>query len=198
MKFLIFTSIILLSSCSSNKPTTFTPQEEVVSRIDELSSRPSWLKESEPFKIEDGKVISLGSTQIPGDHRVEAAMRIAENNAKAAISSAIEQRLDFIFQNAEEGTAIDTTQARYIGAEASKLTTSSLKLNARYWEKVVSTNENGKASTSYRVFATVSMPETDFKQAIMEAIRRSQGKNGISKDFAAKVDAHWEQFAKAE
>lgn len=198
MKLSILFFLIILVSCSSKKATYQTPSEEVISRIDELSSRPNWLKESEPFKIDDGQVITLGSTEIPGDHRVEAAYRIAENNAKSYISSAIEQRLDFIFQNAEEGTALDSTQTRFIGAEASKITSSSLRINNRYWEKVMKSDESGRPGITYKVFATVQMPEEDFKKAILDAIRRSQGKAGISKEFAAKVDAHWDKFAQGE
>lgn len=169
-------------------------EERVLSRIDELSSRPNWVKESEPFRIEGGKVQSMGMTSIPADDRVEAAFRIAENNGKAAVAGAIEQRLDFVFQNAEEGTSMGSTQARYVGAEASKLTTSSLRPSKRYWEKVATTQENGQVTVKYRVFALVEMPENDFKSAIFDAIRRSQGKAGISAEFAEKVDKHWDQF----
>lgn len=197
MKTILIALLLTLVSCSSSKQIA-EPSEKVISRIDELSSRPSWLKESEPFKIEDGKVVSLGQTTIPGDNRVEAAYRIAENNAKASISGAIEQRLDFIFQNAEEGTSMDATQAKFIGAEASKITTSSLKLKNRFWEKVATTNENGRTSLTYKVFTTVEMNENDFKQAILEAIRKAQGKGGISKEFAAKVDQHWDKFTKEQ
>ena len=38
------------------------------------------------------------------------------------------------------------------------------------------------------------MPEGDFKRAIMDAISRSKGKLGLSEDFKAKVDQHWDQF----
>ncbi len=54
--------------------------------------------------------------------------------------------------------------------------------------------ENGQSVLRYRVFALVEMPEQDFKSAVVDAIRRSQGKGGISQDFAKKVDAHWDQF----
>ncbi len=194
---LIIAAIVGCSSTNSKKIAEIqgnVGEERVLSRIDELSSRPSWLKESEPFRIEGGKVYSMGMTSMPADDRVEAGFRIAENNGKAAISNAIEQRLDFIFQNAEEGTAMSGTQARYIGAEASKLTTSSLRSSKRYWEKVATTQENGQVAVQYRVFAMVEMPEDDFKTAIVDAIRRSKGKAGISAEFAEKVDKHWDQF----
>lgn len=187
-----------LAACSSvPTPRPNTPEAEpdrVLSRIDDLKERPSWLKESEPFRIDAGEVSSLGATIIPADNRVEAAYRIAENNAKGAIAGAIEQKLEFIFQNAEEGTSMDANQARFIGAEASKLVTSSIRPSKRYWEKVASTTDSGQRLTNYKVFATVSMPETDFKRAIMDAVRKAQGKGGLSADFAKKVDAHWDQF----
>jgi hypothetical protein len=49
-------------------------------------------------------------------------------------------------------------------------------------------------TVQYRVFALVEIPENDFKAAVFDAIRRSQGKAGISAEFAEKVDKHWDQF----
>lgn len=168
--------------------------DKVISRIDDMSSRPDWVKESEPFRIEKGSVISTGMTTIPASDRVEAAYRIAQNNAKAAIANTIEQKLEFIFQNAEEGTSINSTQARYIGAEASSLVTNSIKPGKNYWEKVASTQDSGERVTQFKVFTTVTMSEEDFKKAIFDAIKKAQGKGGLSKDFAKKVDAHWDKF----
>ncbi|MCQ8780298.1 hypothetical protein NQU49_27250, partial [Escherichia coli] len=82
--------------------------------------------------IKDGNVQSLGQTTIPGSDRVEAAYAIADNNAKGAICLAIESRLEVIFQNADDGTAIDSTQARRISAEACKITSSSIRPGNRY------------------------------------------------------------------
>lgn len=183
-----------LNESQSNQKTHDLGEDIVLSRIDNMTARPAWLKESESFKVEGGNVISLGSTVIPADHRVEAAYRIAENNAKAAIGSAIEQRLESIFQNAEEGTAMDTTQARYIGAEASKLATSSIRLGNRYWEKVSIQQQSGNRIQQVKVFTTVTMPESDFKEAVMESIKKRTGKGGLSKDFAQKVNDHWDKF----
>lgn len=195
----ILLAVIAISSmvaCSSTpkQATAENTADVVVSRIDDLSKRPEWVRESEAFKVKDGTVYSLGATTIPGDHRVEAAYRVAENNAKAAIAGAIEQRLEFVFQNAEEGTTMDTTQARYIGAEASNLVASSIRPGQRYWEKVATTKDSGERVTQYKVFTLVSMPEADFKQSIMDAIRKKQGKGGLSADFAKKVDKQWDRF----
>lgn len=170
----------------------------VIGRIDGMSERPSWLHEAEPFKVMDGKVTTLGSTEIPADHRLESAYRIAQNNAKSLIASSIEQRLDFILQNAQEGTTVDASQVRYIGAEASKITTSSLRPDKVYWEKVAVTRDSGERVTQYRVFATVTMPEAEFKTAIFNAIKKAQGQGSISQDFKQKVDAKWDEFVGAQ
>ena len=143
----IFVSLIFVSACSSspkNKSPAEIEPDKVISRIDDLGSRPDYIKESEPFRIENGSVISTGQATIPATDRVEAAFRIAQNNAKAAIAGAIEQKLEFIFQNAEEGTSLNATQARYIGAEASKLVTNSIRISKNYWEKVASTSDSGE------------------------------------------------------
>jgi len=194
---ILVASFLTTASCGSKvknpNPTEVDP-DQVISRIDDMSARPSWLKESEPMRFEGGNVLSLGSATIPGEDGIDAAYRIAENNAKAGIASAIEQRLEFIFQNAEEGTQVGAEQARYIGAEATSLVTSSIRPHKRYWEKVASTQDTGARITTYRVFSMVSMPEAEFKKAIMKAIRKAEGKKGISKDFSKKVDKHWDKF----
>ena len=181
-----------LAACASSM------KDIVLERSDGLSKRPDWVKESNAFVIEKGTVYSLGSTTIPANARPEAGFRIAENNAKGAIAGAIEQRLNFMFQNAEEGLTMDATQTRFIGAEVSKLTTSSIRPGKRYWEKVaVVTDAEGERTVQYRVFAQVTMPEADFKKAIQEALRRAEGGKGLSEEFRERVDRNWDEFVQA-
>jgi hypothetical protein len=191
---------LLVTGCADLPQRPPAPEfdpDYVVQRIDDLEARPEWLMESSPFVVQSGTVISLGQTEIPGDHRLEAAYRIAENNAAATISGAIQKKLDFIFQNAEEGTGLDRWQVRFIGGEASRLMTSSLQPGKHYWEKVAYTSSTGRVSTKYRVFATVEMPEEDFRRAILDALRRTSGRTGLSEDFADKVDEHWDELTSA-
>lgn len=196
-KFPVIALFLLLSSCAEAPFVPGAPEEapdRVLSRIDDLDSRPDWLHESEPFVVDSDRVVSLGATEIPSDHRVDAAYRIAENNAQASIAGAIEKKLEFIFQNAEEGTAVDQTQARFIGAEATRLMTSSMRPGRHYWEKVAFTTDSGRRLTKFRVFATVEMPQDDFKRAILDAARRASGRAGLSTEFAQKVNEQWDRF----
>ena len=208
MKTINFLPVILLAplaiavGCSTAPKVAVNGEQYqpdvVLSRIDDLNKRPSWLDETRPFRVENGYVVSLGQTTIPAGDSIEAAYRIAENNAKGAISSAIQDRLKFIFQNAEQGTSLDATQTKYIGEEVSKLTTSELRLDRHYWEKVATTSDDGQRMIEYRVFATVRMPETNFKTAVLDAIRKREGMGGISKDFAEKVNHEWNTFVNGD
>lgn len=172
--------------------------DRVIARSDDLDSRPAWLDETSPFRVEGQRVISLGETEIPVDHRLDAAYRIAENNATAAVAGAIERRVAFIFQNAEEGTALDANRVRFIGGEASRLVASSIQPGRRYWEKVAYSGSYGRRLVKYRVFASVEMPEADFRRAIVEALRRNAGRAGLSAEFAEKVNEHWNRLADSQ
>jgi hypothetical protein len=197
---LIFLVTAAATGCAE-MPTRQTPEfdpDYVIERSDDLEARPEWLMESTPFFIDSGTVVSLGETEIPASHRIEAAYRIAENNAAASISGAIQKKLDFIFQNAEEGTALDAAQVRFVGGEASRLVTSSIQPGRHYWEKIGYTNEAGRRLLKYRVWATVEMPENDFRQAIVDAIRRTAGKTGLSEDFASKVHDQWDALTSSQ
>ncbi len=197
MKKLIMSSflvvpMVFLSSCSS----TTKSNEKVISRINNLNERPAWLDESRSFLIKDGKVVSLGMTTVPGDSRVEAAFRIAESDAKRNITSAIQQKLSYVFQIAEEGTSIDSNQVQAISTEASKRTTSHIQPDQRYWEKVVIPKENGQSEIRYRVFATVTMPEHEFKKAVSDALTNNKTK--ISADLAQKADLEWKKISEEQ
>lgn len=181
-----------LSACASGMM-----KDEIVGRSDNLSSRPKWVSEEKTFTIEKDTVYMMGIHEMPvAGKRIATGYRVAENNAKAGLSGAIEQRLNFIFQNAEEGDEMGADQARFIGGETSKLVTSSIRPANRYWEKVSRVvDADGKRDLIYRIYVRVSMPEADFKKAIEEAIKRNSGKKGISADFAKKVEAHWDQMS---
>lgn len=197
MKKVIAVLALMTFSCTSTPKVANDKAyvaDQVLARIDDMASRPGWIKESEPFRIEGGKVLSLGSTVIPGDDRVEAAYRIAENSAKAGVSTGIEQRLSFVFQHAEDGTQIGSDQTRFIGTEVSNLTASSITPEKRYWEKYATTLDSGERVTRYKVYSLVSMPESEFKKAVLASLNKRAGKKGISKDFAKKVDKEWDKL----
>lgn len=201
--------LVLVAGCSS-KPVTKEEQsasaaaavvagspDMVLARIDNMKERPAWLKESVPFEVSDGFVTFLGRATLDGDKRIESGYRIADNNAKALVAGTIQQRLEFILQNAEEGTG-DNTQTRYIGAEASKLVTSSIQLYKRYWERSLVTTDSGEKKTRIEIFSLMRMPELDFKKSILEAANQNQGKENLTESFSKKVENQWDSFVGSE
>ena len=195
-RFLISAVLAFALGCSTTPQSGDTDwqPDRVIARIDSLESRPDWLRESEPFRVEDGRIIALGETEIPTDHRLDAAYRIAANNAAATISGAVEKKLEFIFQNVEEGTGPNARQTRYIGAEATRLVTSFFRPGKRYWEKVVAPSDSGQVVARYRVFATIELEESEFKKAILKAVLRQEGKPTISKELSEKALKQWEDM----
>ena len=189
----VFAAVLTLAACSS------LPKDEILARSDDLTSRPKWANEEKTFTIENKTVYVLGTHEMPvTGKRLETGKRSATLNAKKGIADAIEQKLSFMFQNAEEGDEMGADQARFIGGESSKLVASSIRPAGMYWEKVarVVDVDGNKRDTIYRIFARVQMPEDDFKKAIEEAIKRNAGKQGISADFAKKVEEHWDEMKK--
>lgn len=202
MKNFVFKSVVLLSvvGCSSSPKLAEDKQVQdqpdvVIARIDNMSERPTWIKESELMTFKDGNVYFTGLQTVPANSNPEQVYRAAELNAKAGIAKAIEQKLQVVFQNAEEGYSLDANQARFMGIEATDtIKTSSIRPYRRYWEKVRTTNDDGQRVTQLKMFSVVSMPEADFKKAILDAARKREGKGGISEDFANKVNQQWDNI----
>lgn len=200
MKILVVAlSGLIFTACSSNSSKydgSGDPEpDKVLARIDNLKERPSWLKESEIFQVEKGSVAILGKQTIGGDQNIEQAFRSAELNAKGEIAKAIEQKVQVVFQNAEEGNEYSANQARFMGIIATDvMKTSSVRTAKRYWEKYRTSLDSGERVTKIDAFILVQMSEADFKKAIFEAIKKREGKGGISLDFSKKVDQQWDNI----
>ena len=172
--------------------------DKVVERSDGLTARPKWANVKKSFTIEKDDVFLLGAYEMPeaANKRLSNGYRIAENNAKTGLAAEIQRRLVSVFQKEEDKEIIEG-QAYLIGKETSKLVASSLHPTDQYYEKVFrETNSDGERDLIYRIFVRVSMSESDFKEAVHEAIRRNSGKNGITEDFATKVEERWDQIKK--
>ena len=198
MKSLMTLGLLTLSACSST-PTHETPEsqlDEVIASMND-ESKPDWVEdmEKEPFKFDDGFVISLGIAEIPASNgRLSAAYKIADNDAKRNIASAVQAKLEFYFQHSAEGTDFDAQYSRSIGAESSKITSSHFRVHKRYWQKVAYTADEGSRLSKYVAYVTIKMPEGKFRQSIAKAMKDLENKKGLSDSFRKSVDAHWEKF----
>jgi hypothetical protein len=194
---LIPLSLIVLQACSSTPPVKGYQDDETLSTVNN-SRQPDWADETKPFVIKSGKVYSIGVTTLRGSDRPEAGSRIAENNARANFAKAIENRMEFVFQNAEEGTDTDSGQnARYIGSEVSSLTSHSMTVEGHWWKRYAQSQEDGSRKIYYKVYSMVAMPESDLRKAIDAAINKVPEKK-LSQSFQAKVDAQWDRFVEGK
>lgn len=194
-------AVTALNACSSAPKLGIENAglEDVISRIDDLGSRPSWVTESEPFRVESGKVISIGMATVAADNaNLAAVYRISDSNGKASIAHVIEQKLEYLFQQGDQGTEIGANQVQFIATEGSKLVSSSLRPTRHYWEKIRQVQENGQVALRLRVFSAVEMPENDFRAALVDAAKHAQGKGGVTKDFAKKLDDRWNAFVSGD
>ena len=187
---------ILLAGCTSIITSSIT-EDKVISRSDSRSSRPSWLKEETPLTSDKTYLYFLGQAKIPAERaNISMGYRIAENNAKNTIAGAINQNLNYIFQNAEEGITVDTNQIQFVSTESAKAVMSMALPSEHYWEKVISTvDAEGNKEMYYSIFARVKMKESDLKKAIDRTLN---GNSGISADFKKKVDQQWDNMVKEQ
>jgi hypothetical protein len=201
MKRLILTAIplvmALFQACSSTPPVKGYEKDETLSTVND-SRQPDWADETKPFVIRSGKVYSIGVTTLRGSDRPEAGSRIAENNARANFSKAIENRMEFVFQNAEEGTDSDSgANARFIGSEISSLTSHSMTVEGHWWKRYAQSQEDGSRRIYYKVYSMIAMPESDLKKAIDAAINKV-GDKKLSQSFQSKVDSQWDRFVEGK
>jgi len=207
MKKLMLVSVVAVSAlglgaCSST-PTQTTTNEVKFQKDETLStmndkSQPEWADEGQPFVIKGGKVFSVGVTTLRGDERPEAGMRISENNARANFSKAIENRMEFIFQGSEENASFDSTQAKWIGSEASNLVSHSMTVGGHWWKRYAQSSEDGSRHIYYKIYSLVTMPESDLKQAIYSAVHKGESQHKLSENFQKQVDGQWDRFVEGK
>ncbi len=181
----------LLAACGGGM------SDKVIARSDDMSSRPSWAKESTPLTKKGSDLYFLGQTRIPAEKaNISMGYRIAENNAKNTIAGAINQNLTYMFQNAEEGTTYDTTQVQFVSTESAKALMSKAVVSDRYWEKVLSTvSADNDKEMFYSVYARVKISEADMKKAIDRTLN---GSKGISDDLKKKAAQQWDAMVREQ
>lgn len=178
-------------------PANQAPSADKRSRGKE-PKRPSWIDTKNPFQIKGGYVFALGQTVTPPGAGIEEGYIIASNAAKEEICKATEYRLDFIFQDSEEGSSVDHKQIKDIGMEVCNDAASHTKPGRRYWEKVMTTASNGDRVVVYRVFVTDVIPEKKFMSLVSGAIKKHEGKGNIPKDYVKQFRKRWARFAQGE
>lgn len=166
--------------------------DKVIARSDELSSRPSWVKDDNPVIIKNGDMFVTSMTAIRSDSvNISQGYRIAENQAKTDLSNAIKTDIKTNFVNAQEGVEGDRFRTEFLSIEKSEIAFSGLLPENRYWEKVLVNNAGGDKEIEYRFYARMKIKEADFKKQMKEFL---SGNKGLSAEFNARVSQTVNEF----
>lgn len=184
--------LIALSACSSTGVVNYERDQVLSTANDE--DQPDWANENVPFQIKDGKVFSVGVAYIRGDEVPSAGGRIAANNARANIAKAVENRMEFIFQQGAENASFDSQVAKFIGSEVSNLSANNLREEGHWWTRYATSEENGERRIKYRLYSLVTMSEADFKAAVFKAMNKATAQNKVSPEFRAQLARQWDRF----
>jgi hypothetical protein len=193
-KVVLILAVALASLSASAAQTKATSKPRVKTSV----KRPVWIREDAPFGLFNEKVVALGKiTTAPGVGTEEGYI-IASNQARDVACKSIEHRIDFIFQNSEEGSTVDASQLKVFTADTCKWFSSNSKRLKRYWEKVATTASNGDRVQVYHVFVTEAVEEPSFKKFVLKMVKQAEGKNGVEKGYSKVVRSRWEQFLAGE
>lgn len=159
-------------------------KDEVVQRMDDRSDRPSWATISKPTYVEDGMVYAIGVAEGSGNANLSALGRVADNNAKTELSRMVSNEIGVVLQNVEEGVEGDNL-SRFIGTEKSSLITREINPEKRYWEKVLTYDQDGEKKLRIKMYSLVSIKHVSLKKMVRAEIKRSRG---ISSELKQRVD----------
>lgn len=202
-KAIIFSVVaVVAAGCSSQKPKMGVENaghEAVVGSLNN-DSMPGWVEDAaeRTFYKDGDEIVSIGTTTLEGNSRIDAGFRVAEANARANIGRVITNRMEAVTHIAEEGTDFSGVQLRSITAEATKLTASGMKPGHRHYQRVMVTGDDGIPRGELRFWQEIRMSENDYKAAIINAAKRGSTKPGLSQAFGRTVEKHFDTFVSSE
>lgn len=204
MKKYLLVSFAFLTTfgCSTSQPRIGVQnagKEVTVATLND-ESKPSWVKKAaeQTFYVDDGQVISIGSTTLSGDSRIDAGFKIAEASARANIGRVITNRMESLIHVAEESADFQGIKLQSITAEATKLTASGMKPSRRFYERVAVTGDDGVPRTELRFWSELKMSQDDYAKAVVQTAKNAESKSGLSPEFSKQVEKHFERFTEAD
>lgn len=178
-------SILLLATVAGLSACAGGMGDKVIARSDELSSRPSWVKDDAPIQVKNGDMFVTSMATVRSERaNISQGYRIAENQAKTDLSNAIKTDIKTNFVDAQEGVEGDQFRTEFLSIEKSEIAFSGLMPNNRYWEKVLVTTADGDKEMEYRFYARMKIKEADFKKQMKQFLN---GNKGLSAEFNKRV-----------
>ncbi len=163
-----------LMSCSSAPKTTEYEVDKVVARMDDMSARPSWAKESKFVFNEDNSWVILGVVEVPGDSRVQAAFKMSDANARGNLSQKIETSILKIVETSDTGLGLEDQSLKSLIREISQTSLKNVDIDDRYWEKVARTTSSGERILVMKVFSKLKISKFDFIKTTAAQVEKSK------------------------
>lgn len=191
-KFLVLLLIFTIASCSTTNKVEV--KENLISRMDGLSERPSWVLESKPVSIQQNKIVVLGTSHLTDEHKMEVSYRIAERNGKHLFQETLEVQTDKIVQNLGMLKAKEQKQLFEFRKDLLKGIMESVVLGKKYWEKVEVIKGDEDTSLKNKVFVSVELGKDNFVKKLDQLLSKAQGRKSISKANVLKIKNEWKAF----
>lgn len=173
-RMLVLGTLLLLSGCASGPTKTEFAHDRVVGRSDGLEKRPSWVKDTKSVWEEQGALLVLGVSEVPGDSRTQAAFMASDAAARGHLANKIEIQLTKIVESSNSGFNIEDQSLKSLIREVSQVRLKDLEVKDRYWEKAIITRSTGEEVLILRTYSLLSIPEKKLKQLMAEAIRQDR------------------------
>ena len=155
-------AVSIIVGCSSAPKTTEYDGDKVIARMDDMSARPAWAKESKFVFNEDNNWVILGVVEVPGDSRAQAAFKMSDANARGNLSQKIETSILKIVEASDTGLGLEDQSLKSLIREISQTSLKNVDMDDRYWEKVARTTSSGERQMVMKVFSKLKISKGDF------------------------------------
>lgn len=194
MKLVIWLLVLAfaITACSSTNKSSV--KENLISRMDGLSQRPSWVMVTKPVSIQQNLIIALGSSHLTDEHKMDVSYRIAERNGKHLFQETLEAQSDKILQNLGKLKAKEQKQLLDFRKDLLKTIMDSVVLGKKYWEKVEVIKGVEDSSKKNKVYVSIELGKDNFVKKLDQILTRAQIKKSISKANVLKIKNEWKSF----
>lgn len=147
-------------------------REEVVATM-ESREKPKWATLENAYFIEKDKVFYVGVTEAISTSRTSALLRVSDINARSEIAKEINNQINVVFQNIQEGIDDGGNFARLYSSEVSKFLSHGIKIEKRFWEKVYIQNPKYGHEVVTRAYSLLSIKRSSLRKPIKLASTKS-------------------------
>lgn len=172
MKFKFLKGITVLIASTLHGCTTTGPSykaAEVIERIGGKGETPAWATGEVPMYEKEGKVFFTSTTNMSGDSRPDACMKVAGETGRVEIMRHIKDNVTASGQVSEQSATSDPG-VESLMAFLSQGKLSGVSIAERYWEKRLESDSSGTRVLKIHCAAKVSISRADLTRQLQEAL----------------------------